>query len=148
MAYVDPTGITPLVSYRLIALDKQPGVWPIGIGEIPRRIIAKAVLAASRCDIQSSVGSVQLCGNQIAGCEAAVHAVKEMFKDEGTQGVLLVDASKERRAHMVGSCTHHLSWFGSGCHRHIAQFVIAMLAAVLEPKIRLSHRRDRVTFCL
>ena len=74
-------------------LDKQPGVHPIGIGEIPRRIIAKAVLAALRCDIQSSVGSVQLCGNQIGGCEAAVHAVKEMFKDEGTQGVLLVDAT-------------------------------------------------------
>ena len=36
---------------------------------------------------------MQLCGNQIAGCEAAVHAMKEMFKDEGTQGVLLVDAT-------------------------------------------------------
>ena len=71
----------------MIALDKQAGVRPIGIGEIPRRIIAKAVLAAFRCDIQSLVGSVQLCGNQIAGCEAAIHAVKEMFKDEGTQGV-------------------------------------------------------------
>ena len=50
-------------------------------------------MAAVRSDIQSSVGSVQLCGNQIAGCEAAVHAMKEMFKDEGTQGVLLVDAT-------------------------------------------------------
>ena len=36
---------------------------------------------------------MQLCGNQIAGCEAAVHAVREMFNDEGTQGVLLVDAT-------------------------------------------------------
>ena len=48
-----------------------------------------------RCDIQSSVESVQLCGNQIAGCGAAVHAVKEMFKDEGTQAVLLVDATND-----------------------------------------------------
>lgn len=91
--YVDPTGLAPLISCRLIALDKQPGVRPIGIGEIPQRIIAKAVLAALSCDIQSSVGSVQLRGNQIGGCEAAVHAVKEMFKDEGTQDVLLVDAT-------------------------------------------------------
>ena len=91
--YVDPTGLPPLVACRLIAVDKLPGVRLIGIGELPRRIIAKAVFAALRSDIQSSVGSVQLCGNQIAGCEAAVHAVKEMFQDEGTQGVLLVDAT-------------------------------------------------------
>ena len=38
-----------------------------------------------------------------------------------------------------------LAWFGSGCHMHIAQFVIATFAAVVEPKIRLSHRRDRVS---
>ena len=31
--------------------------------------------------------------------------------------------------------------FESGFHMHIAQFVIATLGAVLEPKIRLSHRR-------
>ena len=50
-------------------------------------------MAAVRSNIQSSVGSVQLCGNQIAGCEAAIHAMKEMFKDEGAQGVLLVEAN-------------------------------------------------------
>ena len=59
-----------------------------------------------------------------------------------------VKTFQERRAHVVGSCTQRLSWFGSGCHMHIAQFVIATLATVLDPKIRLSHRRDRVTFCL
>ena len=41
---VDPSGITPLLSCRLIALDKNPGVHPIGIGETVRRIIARAVL--------------------------------------------------------------------------------------------------------
>ena len=35
--YVDPTALAPLVSCRLIALDKDPGVRPIGIGEILRR---------------------------------------------------------------------------------------------------------------
>lgn len=41
--YVDPEGITSLVACRLIALDKSPGVRPIGIGEVLRRIIGKAV---------------------------------------------------------------------------------------------------------
>ncbi len=41
----------------------------------------------------SQTGSLQLCGGQIAGIEAAVHAVRSTFQDENTEGVLLVDAS-------------------------------------------------------
>ena len=33
-SYVDPTGITALVAGRLIALDKCPGLCPIGVGEV------------------------------------------------------------------------------------------------------------------
>ena len=36
---------------------------------------------------------LQLCAGQRAGCEAAVHAMREIFADEGTEGILLVDAS-------------------------------------------------------
>ena len=66
---------------------------PIGIGETPRRIIAKALLAMTRSDILETVGSTQLCAGQIAGAESAVHAVRECFQLEGTEAVLLVDAS-------------------------------------------------------
>ena len=38
-SYVDPTGIVTLVAGWLIALDKNPGVRPIGVGEVIRRII-------------------------------------------------------------------------------------------------------------
>lgn len=43
-SHVHPDGISALLSCRLIALEKNPGVRPIGISEIPRRIIAKAVV--------------------------------------------------------------------------------------------------------
>jgi len=41
---VAPEALSPLLACRLIALDKCPGVRPIGICETPRRIITKAVL--------------------------------------------------------------------------------------------------------
>ena len=90
---LDPSSISSLLACRLIALDKNPGVRPIGIGETARRIIAKAVLAVTRPDIQESAGSVQLCAGQVAGVEAAVHAVRDRFGQEDTEAVLLVDAS-------------------------------------------------------
>ena len=54
---VDPKCIEPLMACRLIALDKNPGVRPIGVGEIPRRIIAKAVLNIIKENIQDAAGS-------------------------------------------------------------------------------------------
>ena len=41
-----------------------------------------------------AAGCLQLCAGQRAGFEAAVHAMKEIFADEGTEGIWLVDASK------------------------------------------------------
>ena len=42
---VSTESIGAFVACRLIPLNKCPGVRPIGVGEVPRRIIAKAVLA-------------------------------------------------------------------------------------------------------
>ena len=70
--YIDPKILSPLLSCWLIALNKNPGVRPIGIGEIPRRIIAKAVLRITRGDIQDAAGALQLSAGQIAGVETAV----------------------------------------------------------------------------
>ena len=91
--FVDPVSIAPLMACRLIALDKNPGVRPIGIGDTARRIIAKAILNITRQDIQEVAGSVQLCAGQISGIEAAVHAVRTLFHREETEALLLVDAS-------------------------------------------------------
>ena len=74
--FVDPSGLTAFVACRLIALDKCPGVRPIGVGETARRVIAKAVLSVIRNDIQEAAGSLQLCAGQLSGCEAAVHSTR------------------------------------------------------------------------
>lgn len=92
-SYVNPSTIAPLLACRLIALDKHPGVCPIGIGDTARRIIAKAVLSIIGPDIQDASGCQQMCGGQIAGIEAAVHATRSAFESETCEAALLVDAT-------------------------------------------------------
>ncbi len=90
---VDPAGLTPLTACRLVALDKCPGVRPVGIGETIRRIIAKAILHIIGPEIQEAAGPSQLCAGQESGCEAAVHAMQKIFSDENTEAILQVDAN-------------------------------------------------------
>ncbi len=77
---------------KLIPLNKNPGLRPIGVGEVLRRIIARTVMRSFQSDILDSAGNFQLCAGQRAGCEAAVHAMKGIFDDAGCDAVLLVDA--------------------------------------------------------
>ena len=71
-SFVDPKCVSPLLACRLIALDKNPGVCPIGIGDTSRQIIAKAILSFAKSDVQDASGCLQLCGGQLSGIEAAV----------------------------------------------------------------------------
>ncbi len=91
--YVDPAALAPLVACRLIALDKCPGVRPIGVGEVLRRIVCRAISITLRLDIKEAAGPMQLCAGHESGCEAAVHTMREIYNDPSTDGVLLVDAS-------------------------------------------------------
>ena len=56
--YVDPRGLTAFVACRLIALNKCPGVRPIGIGEVVRRILGKVILATIGDEIQEAAGAL------------------------------------------------------------------------------------------
>lgn len=74
-------------------MDKNPGVRPIGISEVPRRIIAKAILGLLKFDIMEAAGPLQLSPEQIAGIEGAIHSMRSVLNDEDTQRMLLVDAN-------------------------------------------------------
>ena len=89
---IDPIELMAFVACQLIPLDKKPGVRPIGIGDVPRRILAKAILYIIGNDIQLAAGALQTCAGQNTGAEAAVHAMKNLFEKEDTEAVLLVDA--------------------------------------------------------
>ena len=62
--HIHPDGLEAIVASRLIPLDKCPGVRPIEIGEVPRRIIAKALLRVIGLDIEEAVSLLQVCAGQ------------------------------------------------------------------------------------
>ena len=108
-AIVEPGVLMPFVSCRLIPLDKQPGVRPIGIGDVPRRIIAKSILYAVGDDVALAAGPLQTCAGQSAGSEAAVHAMKAMFDDNGCEAALLVDATNAFNCVNREAALHNIS---------------------------------------
>jgi len=44
-------------------------------------------------DIKEAAGPLQTCAGHGAGAEAAIHAMRTIFESEGTDAVLLIDAS-------------------------------------------------------
>ena len=95
---IHPESLHELVANRLIPLDKgadkngKPGVRPIGIGEILRRIIGKVVIGNIREDILNAAGPLQTCAGLQSGIEASIHAMRKIFDKESTEAILLVDA--------------------------------------------------------
>lgn len=59
---------------RLVALDKQPGICPIGIGKPWMHAVAKLVLAQCGTDGNETCGNSQLCAGIKAGIEGTIHA--------------------------------------------------------------------------
>lgn len=90
----DHTELQCFLSCRLIPLDKHLGVSPIEIYEILRRIASKVVMYIARLDVMHSAGSLQtVCASQTAGCEASIHAMNNIYKENDVEAVILVAAS-------------------------------------------------------
>ena len=84
--------VEALLSYRVISLNKNPGIRPIVICEVARGIIGKAIISVTRLYIQRAAGPLQVCAGQEASIEAAIHAIRHLTKQDETDAVLLVDA--------------------------------------------------------
>ena len=97
-----------------------------------RRIVGKVVMNEIKSDVLEAAGNLQLCAGQFGGCEAAVHATTEIFQDDETQAVLLVDASnafnrinRSVMLHNIGILCPSLAKFAENCYtQKIRLFVI------------------------
>ena len=72
-----------LMACRLVALDKRPGVRPVGIGETLRRSLAKIVMRSAGDQAKTSCGNLQLCAGLKAGIEGGTHAVGQRRVERG-----------------------------------------------------------------
>jgi hypothetical protein len=101
---------------RLIALDKCPGIRPVGIGEIWSRLIAKVIFVEAGPEAKNACSDNQLCAGLEAGIEGGIHAVNQFWKEielEESNGFLLVDArnafNELSRAAMLWTVRHEWS---------------------------------------
>ena len=70
-----------LLSGRIIALDKQPGTRPVGVGETWRRLMAKCLLKVAGPEAKSACGTTELAGVLEAGIEGAIHTIRVLWEE-------------------------------------------------------------------
>ena len=76
--HVDPRGLEAILANRLIPIDGEGAVRPIGVGEVLRRIMGKCVTKVTKPDVIDASGS---------SC-----AMRELFEHDNSDTVLLIDA--------------------------------------------------------
>ena len=79
---------------HLIALDKCPGIRPIGIGKGLCRILGDVLALTTQYEVEDIFGLAQLCSGLKSGIDGAIYALWKVFAEKaGTGlGVLLIDA--------------------------------------------------------
>jgi hypothetical protein len=120
---------------RLIAMNKFPGVRPVGIGDIWRRLIAKCVLTGAGHSATTTCGSDQLCAGLRAGTDGAIHGVSTLYNEledsNSDSGFLLIDANNAfneiNRINMLWTIRHE--WpagarFAFNCYSHHSVLIV------------------------
>ena len=131
---INDLSLAPLMASRLVPLDKNPGLRPIGVGEVIRRIMGKVVMSTFSEDVVAASSEAQMCGRK-SGSEAAIHAMRKMFAHENTDAVILVDAANafnnlNRKAmlHNIKFICPEISKYVTNCYSDPARlFVIGGL---------------------
>ena len=107
---VNPAYLRAFVAGRLVPLDKKPGVRPIGIGDVLRRIISSATVSLLKPELVASTAPLQTCAGINGGIEASIHAMRSIYEDPATEGILLVDASNAFNALNCAAALHNVQY--------------------------------------
>ncbi len=90
---INPKLIKSFTACRLVPLSKPVNsVRPVGIGEVLRRIIGKAIMQVLNPELVNATAPLQVCSGLPGGVEAAVHALRRVYEDDDTEAIIMVDA--------------------------------------------------------
>ena len=87
---INPDCLQEFIAGRLVPLDKgvtkegKPGVRPVGVGEVLRRLTGKLLMGVIKSDVTTAAGPLQTCTGIKAGIEAAIHAMRQIFEQDET----------------------------------------------------------------
>ena len=76
---IEEIEIKRLIASRLVPLNKNLGLRPIGVGEVLRRVMGKVVMSTFSEDVTTTSSDAQMCGRS-SGSEAAIHGIRRMFQ--------------------------------------------------------------------
>ncbi|PFX34367.1 hypothetical protein AWC38_SpisGene651 [Stylophora pistillata] len=145
--YVDPRGLEAVLANRLNPLDKGEGaVRPIGVGEVLRRIMGKCITKVTKPDVIDPSGSLQVCAGHRSGSEAAIDAMRELFENDNSDVVLLIDASNASNSlnraaalHNIGVLCPSIATYAINTYREPARLFI-----VGGQELKALHRATRL----
>ena len=141
-----------LLNGRMIVLDKQPGIRPVGVGETWRRLMAKGLLWVTGPEAKDACGTLQLAIGVEAGTEGAIHAMYFLWGEHSLEedwGFLLIDArnafNEEKWTAMLWAVRH--KWpsgaqFTFNCYRQWATLVVREIG---DGSGHLLHSKEGVT---
>ena len=72
------------MSGRLIAIEKQPGVCPVGVGETWRRLFTNIVLKVTGPEVTMACQDDQLWDRLKAVIDSAIHGVQYLWDENST----------------------------------------------------------------
>ena len=93
---LNPELMEPYSACRIIPLDKNPGVRPIRIGDVMRRIIGRAITKRLKNKLMSVGLKYQHCLGQKCGIEYAIHTLRDQYSKTSADAVLLIDAENDK----------------------------------------------------
>ena len=73
-----------LLSSRIIALDKNPGIRPISIGNLFVKLVSKIGCSMMSQEFENHFGDLQFGIGQSAGCEKIIHHIRRHYNQDKT----------------------------------------------------------------
>ena len=70
--------------------------------------MGKLVSGFLKEEIKEAAGPLQVCAGHNVGVEAAIHTMSQVFEEEGTDGILLIDASNAFKQMNRSAASHSI----------------------------------------